>query len=181
MICAIFLRKTKRPNVTDEACAASGPRYRGSNPCLPASLRSHGFSSELRLGRRAKRADVRANSPSGEGCLAEAAQPRRRTHFCVPLLAGRLRCSRTSRSSECRCHGNSSDSSVARKMRVNAPHARYRSPLCLHLEKRYRPGSTLCGSHYQCRRTTCVAQRGSVRSHAAAPTMVDRGFAGVSE
>src|SRR5215831_8308505 len=34
------LRKPAPPNVTDDAFGLSRPRYRGSNPCLPASLRS---------------------------------------------------------------------------------------------------------------------------------------------
>jgi len=38
MIRAIFRTKTTRPKITDVSWTASGPRYRGSNPCLPATL-----------------------------------------------------------------------------------------------------------------------------------------------
>ena len=53
----------------------SGPRNRGSNPCLPASLRSR--FGELRPGRRALRADVpRSEARSGEGRRAVARRSR---------------------------------------------------------------------------------------------------------
>src|SRR5262249_55077276 len=34
---AIFRTKPTKPDITDVSSAASGPRYRGSNPCLPAN------------------------------------------------------------------------------------------------------------------------------------------------
>jgi hypothetical protein len=34
---AIFRIKPTRPDITDAAFDFSGPRYRGSNPCLPAT------------------------------------------------------------------------------------------------------------------------------------------------
>jgi hypothetical protein len=37
---AIFLKKTRQPKITDVVWAASGPRYWGSNPCLPATYAS---------------------------------------------------------------------------------------------------------------------------------------------
>jgi hypothetical protein len=41
MVRAIFRTKTRQPQITDDVWAASGPRYRGSNPCLPAIPLSH--------------------------------------------------------------------------------------------------------------------------------------------
>ena len=37
MIRAHFLTKPTQPEITDVIVAASGPWYRGSNPCLPAN------------------------------------------------------------------------------------------------------------------------------------------------
>jgi len=43
---AVFLTETTRPKITDFSWAASGPRYRGSNPGLPANF-AHSQSRSL--------------------------------------------------------------------------------------------------------------------------------------
>jgi hypothetical protein len=81
--------KRSGPEQTGTHSPLSGPRYRGSNPCLPASLRSPAGETPPRRATAGKPAShlLPASTPTGEGCLAVAAagarategEPRRRT------------------------------------------------------------------------------------------------------
>jgi hypothetical protein len=131
-------------------------------------------SGELRLGRRATHADMpRTSPPSGEGCLAEAAKPRRRTAVsaCPNLFereASAYFLNLIALSSG--IPPNSSWHANWRRLR----HARHRSAICLHPQKRQRSFTALCWSHRERRRKTRVAQRGAVRLYGPTPTVVDR-------
>ena len=68
------LRKPPRSVTVASGLSASGPRYRGSNPCLPASLRSPAGETPPRRATAGRPAShlLPASTPTGAGCLAEA-------------------------------------------------------------------------------------------------------------
>ena len=150
----------------------SGRGYWGSNPYVPARLRSP-------FGRASSRSAARGRRTGASPQHAKSVSPKADLSFRAPHSIRRAQHLRTSRSIPRACFRIPNSPRWPKTCHCD-PHARHWRSICLCPSKRQRSIAALRRPRYGRRRTTWVAQRGAVWLHPSAPTLVDRRIVGVS-